>query len=267
MPEVVSNIKETTDFPNDALEFKQPDLSIVIPAYREEKRIGKSLDELGNYLRSNQFFQNKNVEVLVISAGTSDETNVIVTSKASQFARLELHKLDSKVGKGRDVRYGMLRASGKFIIFMDADLATPLHHLEEFYKHCQHENEIVIGTRNLHTYRANAIRRAVSIAGNVLFKLSGNVWIEDSQCGFKMFSEKAAKLCFTRLENMGWGFDMEILVIAKANELRIKTLRIDDWKDMPGSTFTDGFIITSIRSLKDLAFIVKNRLSGKYIAG
>lgn len=243
----------------------QPDLSIVIPAYREEKRIGKSLDKLSAFLRSNTFFKAKGIEVLVISANTPESTNNIVKNKVRQFRHLELHTLRTRVGKGRDVQYGMLHASGKYIVFMDADLATPLVHLEDFYKISEQGNDVVIATRNLHTYRANSTRRSVSIIGNVLFRLFGGVWVEDSQCGFKMFNNTAAKLCFSKLEIMGWGFDMEILAIAKANGLKIKASRVNDWEDQPNSTFTDTVIVTSIRSLKDLLHILGNRLRNKYL--
>ena len=246
-------------------EQNRPDLSIVIPAYQEEKRIGKSLDELSSFLKNNVFFKDKNVEVLVVAADATDKTHKIVMDKKRQFRQLELLKPGAKVGKGRDVQYGMLRAPGKMVIFMDADLATPLSHLEEFYVLCEQGNDVVIGTRNLHKYRSNPVRRIVTIIGNVLFKISGGLWIEDSQCSFKLFNERAAKLCFSKLKIMGWGFDMEVLAIAKANGLKIQARRIDDWKDMPYSTFTDGVIITSLHSIVDLTRIVTSRLSGKYL--
>lgn len=246
---------------------QQPDLSIVIPAYQEQKRIGRSLDELSAFLNNNVFFKDKNVEILVVAADTTDKTHKIVMSKISQFKQLELIKPGPKVGKGRDVQYGILRASGKMIIFMDADLATPLSHLKEFYIMCEQGNDIVIGTRNLHQYRSNPIRRTFSIIGNVLFRIGGGLWIEDSQCSFKLFNEQSAKLCFSKLKIMGWGFDMEVLAIAKANGLKIQACRIDDWKDMPYSTFTEGVIITSLRSISDLVRIVTNRLNGEYLDG
>ncbi len=244
---------------------KQPDLSIVIPAYREERRIGRTLDELAVFLKRDAFFKLKDVEVLVVAANAPDKTHEIVVAKQRLFRRFTLLKPGPRVGKGRDVQYGMLRASGKIIVFMDADLATPLHHLEKFYTSCKEGSDVVVGTRNLLVYRTSMTRRFASFAGNILFRIAGGIWIEDSQCGFKMFTARAAKLCFSRLTIMGWGFDMEILAIAKANKLKIKSYRVDDWRDVPNGTFTDGILRIAARSLVDMGYIVTNRLRGAYI--
>src|SRR5215470_14614330 len=139
---------------------KQPDLTIVIPAYREEKRIEATLDTLAEFLNQDGFFKQKAVEVLVVAADTPDKTHEIVTAKQGLFRHFKLLKPGPLVGKGRDVQYGMLRASGKIAIFMDADLATPLHHLKTFYEACAGGYDVVIGTRNLLVYRVGAGRRA-----------------------------------------------------------------------------------------------------------
>ena len=107
----------------------QPELTIVIPAYKEEKRIGRTLDELAIFLRNDQLLKTIAVEVLVVSADSADKTHEIVISKNNKFDMLTLLKPGPKVGKGRDVQLGMLRAKGKVVIFMDADLATPLSYL------------------------------------------------------------------------------------------------------------------------------------------
>ncbi len=244
---------------------KQPDLTIVIPALHEEKRIGRTLDALADFLKHDNFFKRKDVEVLVVAADTSDRTHAIVLEKRPLFRQLKLLKPGHPVGKGRDVQFGIDRAKGRKIVFMDADLATPLHHLEQFYKACGEDADIVIGTRNLFVYRAGAVRRAASFIGNILFRIAGGLWIEDSQCGFKMFTDRATKLCFSKLTIMGWGFDMELLAIAKANKLRIKRYRIDDWRDVPNGTFTDGILRIAAHSLVDMGYIVTNRLRGAYI--
>jgi len=243
---------------------KQPDLTIVIPALHEEKRIGRTLDALADFLKHDNFFKRKDVEVLVVGADTSDRTHAIVLEKRPLFRQLKLLKPGRPVGKGYDVQYGMLRASGKIIVFMDADLATPLHHLEKFYTSCKEGSDVAVGTRNLFVYRPSMARRFASFAGNILFRIAGGIWIEDSQCGFKMFTSRAAKLCFSRLTIMGWGFDMELLAIAKANRLKIYSYRVDDWRDVPNGTFTDGILRIAARSLVDMGHIVSNRVRGAY---
>jgi dolichyl-phosphate beta-glucosyltransferase len=241
-----------------------PDLSVVIPAYSEEKRIGKTLDELARYLRIEKSLKNKIVEVLVVSATSSDKTHDIVKSKRKNFADLSLLKPGPKVGKGRDVQYGMLRAKGEAVIFMDADLATPLKHLPKFYRAYQKGADVVIATRNLRKHHPHYLRRLISNCGNLLFRFAGGVWVEDSQCGFKLFSYEAARLCFSKLTTLGWGFDMEVLAIAKANRLKIVSYRVNDWTSVPGGTFAAGMMKSSLVSLHELALIFWNRLHKRY---
>jgi dolichyl-phosphate beta-glucosyltransferase len=242
----------------------QPDLSIVMPAYREALRIGSSLDQLSDFLRQEKFFQKKNIEVIVVAADAPDNTHEVVLSKKGLFIDFKLLKPGSKVGKGRDVRYGMLRAHGKAIIFMDADLATPLYNLIDFYKAYEHGEDIVVGVRNLHKHHPSIMRRIISSTGNILFRIAGGVWLEDSQCGFKLFSYDAAQICFSKLKIMGWGFDMEVLAIAKANNLSIKPIRINDWVSIPGGTFATDMLGSSIQSLKELGCIAYRRVMGSY---
>jgi dolichyl-phosphate beta-glucosyltransferase len=243
---------------------RQPDLSIVIPAYREENRIGNTLDELAEFLNQNVFFKKKNVEVIIVAADTSDNTHKIVRLKHSLFKQLTLLKPGPHFGKGRDVQYGMLRATGKYAVFMDADLATPLSHLEEFYATCEQEIDIVIGTRDLFHYREEFMRNLFSVLGNWLYRFANGIQVEDTQCGFKMFSHKAAQICFSKLSIMGWGFDLEILAIAKANNLTIAPIRLNDWEDKPYSTYTDGALRISTRMVRDFVRITVNRLRGAY---
>jgi len=241
-------------------------LTIVIPAYREEKRIGKTLDKLAVYLKSEKFIKDKNVEVIVVAADSIDKTHEVVASRMKRFKNLSLLKPGVKLGKGRDVQYGMLRAKGDTVMFMDADLATPLSHLSKFYEQYQKGADIVIATRNLHKHHPNYIRRMLSNGGNILFRIASGMWVEDSQCGFKLFSKDAAKLCFTKLTILGWGFDMEILAIARANKLKIKTVRVNDWKHVPEGTFELNVITNFAISLVDLTKIVIRRSRKDYIS-
>ncbi len=242
----------------------QPELTILIPAYNEERRIGKTLDELAFFLKNEKLFKKMPVEVIVVSADSPDKTHKIVQDKKKKFTNLTLLKPGAKAGKGRDVQYGMLRAKGKVIIFMDADLATPLKHLPKFYNAYEKGSDVVIATRNLLKHHPHYVRRLVSNGGNLLFRLAGGVWVEDSQCGFKMFSHEAAQTCFSRLTILGWGFDMEVLAIAKANKLKMKSYRVNDWVAVPEGTFVEGMISNSIKSLKELAHIFYNRVRGIY---
>jgi glycosyltransferase involved in cell wall biosynthesis len=170
-------------------QMKQADLTIVIPAYREERRIGKTLDELAVHIKTDPTIKGLAVEVLVVAADAPDDTDKVVLSKKKKFRNLTLLKPGPKVGKGRDVQYGMLKATGKIVIFMDADLATPLHHLAKFYKAAAKGDDIVIATRNLLKHHSNKLRRIISNVGNGLFRVAGGVWLQDVQpcCRTDMF--------------------------------------------------------------------------------
>jgi len=242
----------------------RPDLSIVIPALAEEKRIGQTLQTLSEFIRKDPVISKLRLEVLVVAADSNDRTHEIIEQKAILFKRLVLLRPGPAVGKGRDVQYGILQAQGKVIAYMDADLATPLHHLSKFYTNVLDNADIVMATRNIRKHHKDPLRILVANTGNFLFRIAAGLWVEDTQCGFKMFSSHAAKLCFSRMTIQKWGFDMEILAIAKANRLKVVTRRVNDWQDMPFSTFNANIIKNSLHSLKDLACIAKNRLTGAY---
>ena len=181
-----------------------------------------------------------------------------------RFDNLSLLSPGKKIGKGRDVKYGMLRAQGEVVMFMDADMATPLRYIETFLKAYKRGHEIVVATRNLKRHHPGFLRRAVSNAGNLLYKVLGGVWIEDSQCGFKLFSSRANRICFERMTILGWGFDMELLAIAHANNITIKSYRVNDWVSVPEGTFFEGVVSSSIESLRELFIIFINRVRGAY---
>ena len=241
------------------------ELSIVIPALNEEKRIGKTLDELSKFLKSDMIMSSVNCEVIVVSADGTDRTHEVAIKHSKKFTNFVLLKPGKPVGKGRDVQYAMLRAKGNHAIFMDADLATPLHHLPVAYSKALEGSDIVIATRNLQKHHSSLPRRILSQAGNAAFRVLGGVWVEDSQCGFKLFSHQAIRICFKRQTIMRWGFDMELLAIAKTHGLAIERIRVNDWQHVPGGTFDSRQIIhNALQSLEDLLYIARNRLLGRY---
>jgi dolichyl-phosphate beta-glucosyltransferase len=193
-----------------------------------------------------------------------DRTLEIVASKKELFRQYLVLKPGTVVGKGRDVQYGMVRAQGKIVMFMDADLATPLRYLKTFYSECMEGSDVVIGIRDQVVRHPAFIRRSVSSFGGSVFALLSGVKVIDTQCGFKMFSERAAQLCFSKLTVLGWWFDMEALTIAQSNDLKIKAITVDGWQAMPFSTYmvSNWQIISSY--MADMFHIVRNRLNGTY---
>ena len=141
-------------------------LSIVIPAYREEERIGKTLDHLQRYINTDPFIKSKSVEVIVVAANSDDNTQGIVELHKNNFDQLKLLLPGDRVGKGRDVKFGMMRARGDAIMFMDADMATPLVYISKFLKTIEDGEDIVIGVRNLNNHHDNTVRKFLSLVGN-----------------------------------------------------------------------------------------------------
>lgn len=243
------------------------ELSIVIPALNEANRIASTLNELEALIKSNKILGHIGIEIIVVAAKGNDNTAQIAKSYSSRFEHFTVINPGVPVGKGRDVKVGMLAAGGAYIIFMDADLATPLTHLEEFYTIAKKKKlDVVVATRNLRNHHKNLSRRLLSQTGNVLYRIFGGVWIEDSQCGFKLFSKRATSICFGLQTIEKWGFDMEVLAIAKTNNLSSKYIRIEDWKDVPGGSFdATSLIRNALHTLRDLLHISYRRLLKLYL--
>lgn len=242
----------------------RPFLSIVVLAYQEEARIGRSLIELSAYLTR---AGHRGVEVLVVAAtrpdGSSDRTEEIILGKRPLFENLRVVRPGVQAGKGRDARVGMLSARGSVRIFMDADLATPLHHLETALELANAGHQTVIGVRDL-TSSHRGLRKVISSLGNALVQVVLLPGVPDTQCGFKLFSAAAAESIFSRQTIDGWGFDMEVLAIARRLGCGITTLAIPDWVDVAGGTFEAAPLRAAMRTLQDLINIKWKQLNGRY---
>ncbi len=211
-------------------------LSIVIPAYNEEKRIGASLQELQAFL-PNHFEQ---TEVIVVNDGSSDRTSDVVESfvKPSGMHRLMLLELTQNSGKGAAVKAGVERATGDSILFMDADLSTPLSEISKVLLPLQQGKDIAIGSRA--TKNANILERqpfyreSMGKLFNLFVRLLVINGISDTQCGFKAFRRDAAKEIFNRLETARFGFDVEVLLWAKVLGYSVEEVGVT-WINSPHS--------------------------------
>lgn len=239
----------------------QPDLTIIIPAYREADRIGQSLDKLATFLRERKY---GTVEVVVVAADGGDDTAKIAKTKAKEFQQFQVVEPGPRVGKGRDVRSGMMAAKGRYKMFMDADLATPLYHLDEIVSEMAKGSEVIYGVRHL-TVTHKGLRKFISQFGNILVQTLLLPGIHDSQCGFKAFEANAAREIFSRQRILGWGFDMEVLKLARKLKLKTAQIDINDWKDPKAVGLTgDSSAKVAIQVFTDLLKIRLNLLTGKY---
>lgn len=238
----------------------RPKRSIIVPAYQEAARIEKTLDRLAEYLKQHD---ETDTEVVVVVADSPDGTAGLARSKAKLFSNFRVVEPGPKAGKGRDVRVGMYEAKGEYKLFMDADLATPLRHLEPAWAQLEQGADVVIAVRDL-TSSHTGLRKFVSGFGNTLVQVMILPGYKDTQCGFKGFTARAAEELFSRQTILGWGFDMEILTIARQLKFRVAQLPVSDWSDKPNGTFEDNVSSAALETLGELLVIWWRRLTGRY---
>ena len=237
----------------------KPFLSIVIPAYNEERRIAETLRKVHGFLHRSPY----EYEVVIVSDGSTDKTVEVIKETTSMWQNFRLIVNKENNGKGYVVRQGMLQAHGEWRLFMDADGATPIEMIERMIKQIGHY-QVIIGSRyiekGLIQEKQPFFRQFVSRAGNLFIQLMILPGIKDTQCGFKMFSKKATEEIFPLQRFERWSFDMELLTIAKKKGYKIAEVPVI-WHDVAGSKVKAG---ATFRSLKDVFVIKWNSISGKY---
>lgn len=208
----------------------------MIPAYNEERRLPKTLDDVLGYLGSQTYAS----EVIVVDDGSRDRTREI--AGANGGGRIPLRVLEHpdrrNHGKGAAVRRGMLAARGQYRLFMDADNSTTVDHIERFWSFFDEGYDIVIGSRDVEgavvTVHQPWYKEVAGNMGNVLIRTLAVPGIYDTQAGFKVFTAKVVEDVFPRLTIDRWGFDVEILAVARFLGYRIKEAPIT-WINDPES--------------------------------
>lgn len=237
-------------------------LSIVMGAYNEAGIITDSLEQLSKGIKD--YLDPKTTEVILVCADSPDNTADVAQKSAKLFEHFNIVKPGKRVGKGRDIRAGMQAAKGDYKMFMDADMATPLHHLKQIQQFMDNNGEVGIGIRPLATIH-KGMRKVISEIGNLLVQTMLTPGIIDSQCGFKIFRADTASVIFDRMTILGWGFDMELLVIANVHKYKIETFDIPDWSDPKEEGLTgDSSLAVAFKTGIELLTILKNKLFRKY---
>jgi glycosyltransferase involved in cell wall biosynthesis len=240
-----------------------PHLSIVIPAYNEENRIGRTLTETFDYLER----QNYSSEVILVNDGSTDHTVEAVRRFESRAGgRLRLVENPGNRGKGYSVRNGMLKAAGDIALFYDADMATPTSEIAKVVDPIVEDRyDIVFGSRALDRSmigtRQSRFRETLGRAANwVQFAFTG-LRFKDTQCGFKAFRRDAAQSVFRLQRIEGFGFDPEILFIAKKQGWRLLETSVL-WNHIEGSKLNP--MTAYFNALMEVSTIRWNNLLGKY---
>jgi len=249
----------------EASEEKEKDeviLSVIIPAYKEEKRIGNTLLSIDKYL-SPLFFP---YEILVVIDGSPDNTFQVVEKYQKMIKNLWIINNPENHGKGFVVRQALLAAKGAYRLFMDADNAVTINQIERFSPHFEDpEVGIVIGSRDI---KGADIKKhqpywkeALGNMGNIAIQLLAGLWgIWDTQCGFKILTAKAAETVCPMMMINRWGFDFEMLTLIKKSGFKIAEAPVD-WVDMGESKVG---IRGYLQALKELLKVRWNLLIGKY---
>lgn len=194
------------------------DLSVIVPAYNEAARLPKTLRRLDEYLSASQF----SYEILVVLDGPIDKTRDVLNSMSGSIKHLKVFDRSANRGKGFTVRQGILNASGGIRLFTDADNSTDIAHFDKMIPLFNRGCDVVIASRNSNDLAgAEQLlsqawhKRLLGRMGNLFVQLVAVRGIWDTQCGFKAFRGEAAFNIFSRSVINGWGFDIEILALAR----------------------------------------------------
>jgi len=228
--------------------------------FNEESRIVSCVDRLYQYLGT----QKHSYEIIFVDDGSDDRT--IPVLKDALVGRNDFRILDNKMngGKGHAVRQGIAAATGEFILFTDTDLSTPISELDKLLPFCD-DFRVVIGSRYLEKGSIQVhqplVRRAISRVGHRLISMTLGLPFADTQCGFKLFESRTAKDIFSRSRIDRWGFDIELLAIARRLGYPVKEVGVL-WADDPNSKLRAGK--AALNTLKELMAIAANIRNGIY---
>ena len=236
-----------------------PFLSIVIPAYNEEKRLVQTLPKIVDFVRG----QDYSVEVLVVDDGSTDRTARVVAEFAARYDCIHLIRAEHG-GKGHAIKAGMLRAKGEYAFLCDADLAMPITELPKFLPPQQNGFQVAIGSREAKgavRFNEPAYRHLMGRVYNWLVKIIAVPGFEDTQCGFKCFHHSVRDDLFSHQTIDGWGFDVELLYVAQKRGYDIVEVPIN-WHYQSESKVHP--VRDTIRMVQDMITVRQNDKRGLY---
>ncbi len=243
---------------------RAPELSIIIPAYNEEKRLPRALAKIREYL-SNEGRAPGEVEILVVDDGSADATARIAEEWARNWPCARLISNGRNRGKGYSVRHGMLEARGRIALFTDADLSSPIEEFGKLLKAMAAGNEVAIGSRaldrSLIEVHQSPYRELAGIIFNGFVRLFTGLPFHDTQCGFKAFVLEPSRIVFAQQRIERFGFDPEILFLTKRHGLRAAEVPVR-WAHDPATKV--HVVRDSLRMFRELIYIRWNWLLGRY---
>lgn len=210
-----------------------PELSIIIPCFNEENRLGRSLDQIVGFLQKGHY----SFEIIVVDDGSRDRTSAVAEEKLTGFPHRILQERRNR-GKGQAVKRGMLEAKGKYLLFTDADLSTPIEEAERLIHSLKNGFDVAIGSRGLRESQVevhqNWLRETLGKIYNQIARLFIFKGISDSQCGFKCFPREVAREIFRAQKLKGFSFDAETIYLAQRRGYRVAEVPVI-WRNSPKS--------------------------------
>jgi len=240
------------------MKTEKPTLSVIIPVYNESKRL-HNIEKIASYLKKQSFTS----EILIVDDGSTDTTKQLL-QKFAKTLHFQCISYNRNMGKGYAIKTGMLKAKGTYRLFIDVDLATPI---EDYAKCIPYEKEyqVIIASRRINGSKIlihqPKLRELMGKFFTLLSQIILGMRIRDFTCGFKCFHENAAKEIFSLATINRWGFDSEILFIAKKLGYAIKEIPVTWKNDTRTRVKFPQDIITSLLELLQIRF---NVVVGKY---
>jgi dolichyl-phosphate beta-glucosyltransferase len=238
----------------------KPFLSIVIPAYNEESRLRKTLPEFLTFSADLK----RPIELVFVDDGSLDSTFEVIQKAIKGLKNARLIKFPVNRGKGAAIREGMLSARGNFVIFADADNSTPIWQAEKLLEAAD-ERTVVIGSRYVSGSQIKIKQPFYRVVGsrflNLIIRIILLPDIKDTQCGFKLFPQRAVAEIFPKLRLTRFSFDLEVLALTKAFGYRIKEIPIE-WEDSPHSTVDP--VKDGLKILRDAIRVKIHLMRGDY---
>ncbi|PWT91453.1 MAG: hypothetical protein C5B54_05245 [Acidobacteria bacterium] len=236
-------------------------LSLVVPVFNEEKRLSEPLLHAYEYLKTN----NPEHEILYVDDGSTDRTHDLLNELTKQVPTLKVLQNPKNEGKGAAFQNGLAHAKGDVVLFSDADFSAPIEESARLLRALQEGYDIVIGSRglpnsNIEVHQAWT-REYMGKIFNFIIRSILPLRFHDTQCGFKMFTQKAVRTIVPKLRIKGFAFDVELLIIGQANQLKIAEIPVT-WRNVLDSRVHP--IRNSLEMLRDTFRIRFNLANNRY---
>ncbi len=235
--------------------------SIVIPAYNEGRRIGRTLEKLLAYVADHAW----DAEIIIVNDGSRDNTVDIIRRYAEKSPALKLVENPGNRGKGYSVRNGMSHAQGDVMLFSDADLSAPIEESGKLFEQIHSGADVAIGSRwlrpELQTQKQSLHRQIFGRVFNLALRVVLGLRFKDTQCGFKAFSRRAVDSIFPLQRIERWGFDPEVIFLAERNGLKVVEVPVQ-WAHERGGSIHP--VRDGLRMLLEIFKVRWYWITGKY---